>query len=97
MTQLRSPCHETMLLHLHLIRTPEPISAIRLGYFRRHLEQISVIVPLSKSMSAFMLRLPRLSRRFSRLAHVKNCSAKNQAFYPSVFFCVRGLSKARYR
>jgi hypothetical protein len=33
------------------------MSAIRLGYFRRHLEQISVIVPLSKSMSAFMLRL----------------------------------------
>src|SRR6185312_13907306 len=77
---------ETTLLHLHLIRTPEPISAIRLGYFRRHLEQISVIVPLSKSMSACMLRLPRLSRRSSRLAHVKNCSAKNQSFYPSAFF-----------
>jgi hypothetical protein len=49
-----------------------------------------MIVPVLKSMSAFMVRLQCCNSSahefFARDAHVKDCSAKIQSIYPSVIF-----------
>jgi hypothetical protein len=80
--------------------SPDFVSSICFTYFRLHLEHTNVIVPLMKSMSAFMLHLhfaepvKNVILPLSNDRPIKDCIPKKGAIYPMLkFLGITGLPR----